>query len=358
MIRRQYSAVKGDLARVAGAAGQSMNDDQIKYYLNVATEELMNEYDLPAFFDRVRFRIDDTRIVLPSNYERIAMMTIDRVPIRMQSAWFEFVGYGLDLLRECDTTDLDRNALWDWQGALDRDDCATFASLANDTQYLLRVYGQVDERQCGVRPTITIFGYDNNNAWIRSATGNSEVCATGNTDTGNSNPPNYTDGIQVEINGDSAPFYIQTDQKISEITAISKPITRGNVYVYAMPLLGAGIHLATYAPRDTTPGFRRYKIPGLAVGRTYTVVARCRKRYFPVVEDTDFLIISNLPALKSMIMSVYYLESGEPEQYAKYKSIAVDLLKKEAQAYIGLQRTKPIVTVSEGPLANGGVYIL
>jgi hypothetical protein len=363
MIRRQYKDVKDELARVAGTAGQSMDSEQIKNYVNLATEELMSEFDFPGVIDRLRFKVTGAKVVLPSDYERIMLMTIDRQPVQMQSPWYEFVGCGLDLAYEFNQ---DPNNVTDFEwwhqnmGVLDRDDCATFTDVPHDAlQPKLRVYGTVNELVCGERPNITIYGYDDQGQWIRSATGNSFVCATGNSGTGNgAEPDNYVDGIQVPINGDTAPFYIDVNQTVREVTAISKPITRGKVHVYAMPILGAGICVGTYAPRDTVPMYRRYHIPGLCTGHTYHVVARCRRRYFPIVEDTDFLILTNLPALKSMIMAVYYLEAAQPDKYAQYKSIAIDLLKKEAKAYIGLQRQKPLITVAEGPLRRDGMYIL
>lgn len=353
MIRRQYKDVKNELARVAGAAGQSMSSSQIMAYLNMATEEFMNEFDPPSVIDRLRFQVTKSRFSLPSEYDRVMMMTVDTVPAQMQSPWFEFVGYGLDLLCEVPADNM-LNYYWN-QGIIDQDQVGVFTDVPTDLGvYTLRVYGQVNEKVCGERPNITIFGYDQYGHWIRSATGNSSICATGNGD----EPPNFVDGIQVPINGDTDPFYVQTTQGISEITAISKPETRGQVFVYAMPAAGAGVHIGTYAPKDTTPVYRRYWIPNLQRDRVYTILARCRRRFVPITADTDFLLISNLPALKAMIMSVYYLEAAEPEQYAKYKAIAVDILKKEAKAYIGLQRQKPPITFSEGALRQDGMYIV
>lgn len=363
MIRRQYKDVAPELARVAGAAGQSMSSDQIKNYVNLATEELMNEYDFPSVIDRLRFKVTTGKIVLPSDYERIMLMTLDRAPMQMQSPWYEFVACGLDLAQEFNQNPNNVSDFKWWHenmGVLDRDDCATFTDIPEKAlQPKLRVYGTVNELVCGERPNIRIFGYDANGQWIRSATGNSFVCATGNAATGNGvEPDNYLDGIDVPINGDTDPFFIDVDQTISEVTAISKPITRGKVHVYAIPIIGAGICVGTYAPRDTLPVYRRYFMPGLNRGQTYHVVARCRRRYVPIVEDTDFLILTNLPALKAMIMAVYYMEATQADNYAKYKAIAVDLLKKEAKAYIGLQRQKPLITVAEGPLRRDGTYIL
>lgn len=344
MVRRTFASVLPELVRVAGQTGMSMNDARVKAYVNTSTEEFMNEFDFPQMFDRLRFNVTTGRITLPSSYERVAMMTLCGVPMQMQSPWFEFVGYGMDLLQNFGDRHRDSSQLGyleTLEGVLDREDCATFRDIPTSDTHSIRVIGLVDERVDDVRPVINIQGYDATGSWIRTATGNS-----------------YYDGVNVEINGDTAPFYVDSIQTISAVTAISKPTTKANVYLYAMPYGGGNLHIGTYAPNDLTPMYRRYQIPCLQQDRTYRVLARCRRRYVPVVDDADYLIISNLPALKAMMMSINYLESDEPEKYAAYKSIAVDILKKEAKAYIGAQRQKPLITFSEEiGVGRRGLYI-
>lgn len=347
MIRRTFASISDQLSRVAGVTGLAKDDATLMGYLNEATEELLNEFDFPWCFDRLLFNVTTGKIILPSGYERIAMMSLNGVTQTMQSPWFEFVGYGLDLLSEVAGNSDDLDYLYRLSGVLDRDQICQFQDVPTDQTYYLAIYGQPlhDERTDGQRATIVVQGYDVNNQWIRTQNAQSE----------------WIDGIEVEINGDTTPYRVITTQSISLITAVSKPVTNGYVYAYAAPAVGTPTLLAVYSPKDTEPYFREYRICGLADSVTYPyqIKARCRKKFMPVTETGDFLMCSNLPAMKAMVQSIYYRDANEPDDYLKYKTIAVDTLKKEAKSYIGLQRTKPIITVAESMgVRGGGQYIL
>lgn len=327
------------------------SDARVMAYVNMATEELMNEYDFPSVIDRLRFKITDRKITLPPDYDRAMLMNIDCVPAKLQSPWFEFVGIGPETLGEWNAYATDSN-FFDgfFDGVLDKDQVGAFRDApSTGGPYTIRVYGQVDEKVDGVRPSIVIQGYDANNKWIRSQV-NGE----------------WIDGVSVEINGDTSPFYVDSSQTITEVTAISKPVTNGQVYLYASPTMGGTpTHIGTYAPKDTQPFYRRYKIPcfnpvnSLGDDCPLHVLVRARKKYVPITQDGDYLIISNLPAMKLMVQAVYFAESGNLDQYLAYKQRAVEILKNEAKAYIGLQRTKPLVTFSEQMGVGGyGTYIL
>jgi hypothetical protein len=121
----------------------------------------------------------------------------------------------------------------------------------------------------------------------------------------------------------------------------------------------ANYFLGAYAPYDTRPYYRRYRIPNLTSGQTYCILARLRKRYTPIVTTSDFLMIPNLPALGAMVQAVYFREAGDVNSYMAYKDIAVNILKKEMTAYIGKQRQKPLFTSNEGfGVRRDGNYIL
>lgn len=347
MLRRNYGAIKNELKRVAGATGMNTSDERLLAYVNVATEELMNEGDWPTIIDRLRFKITTSRITLPSDYDRMLYCTVSGIPQQMQSPWFEFVGYGLDLL--CSTTSSEAALLSRFEGVLDKDNAATFADIPDDDGliYYPRVYAETDESAGGVRPVINIQGYDADKNWIRTADG-----AGG-----------FIDGVNIQINGDAAPFWQQSTQTISYVTAITKPVTKKNVRLYASTLDGlTQVYLGQYSPGDTTPFYRQYSVPGISFPTTTTersVVARCRRRYVPLTKDADFLLISNLPALKAMMQAVYYGEAKDPDGYVKYKLLAIDILRKEAKAYIGLSNQKPLMTISEGAgERSDGIYIL
>jgi len=347
MIRRTFGQIKSELARVCGVSGMSTADARVMAYVNMATEELMNEHDFSSVVDRLMFRVTSGHITLPSSYDRIMMMNLNCVPMQIQSPWFEFVGDGLQLLTDVQQDDNYLGFLNTLTGVLDRDNACQFEAVPSGDIYYLRIYGQAghDERVSGVRPFIVVQGYDYAKKWIRTQ----------------DNTGAWIDGIQVEINADTAPYFIQTGQSISQITAIIKSVTNGYVYAYATPSLG-GIptFLSAYAPKDTNPFYRRYKIRELNSDQIYQVLCLARRRFVPVASDSDQLIISNLPALKAMVMAIYYFESNAPDNYLKYKATAVDILKKEMKAYVGLQTgTKPIITMAEGMgVRRDGMLIL
>ena len=89
------------------------------------------------------------------------------------------------------------------------------------------------------------------------------------------------------------------------------------------------------------------------------MIARCRRRYTPIVNVNDWLLINNLPALTTMLQAVYYREAKDVQNYAAYKAAAIDLLRKELTAYVGQQRTKPAITFGEGTgVRRDGMYII
>lgn len=352
MLRRTYGSIKTQLARVAGSTGMNTGDVRLLDYLNLGTEELMNEFDFPSVIDRLRFRLSPCKrtFVLPSDYDRMLMCTIDGVPAQMQSPWFEFVGYGLDLLNSYANVPGGWDSFERFEGVLDREDAAGFEDVpVSGGPWYIGVFCDKDERTAGVRPVINIQGYDYQNNWIRSPDGEG----------------GFKDGIDIQLNGDAAPFWTFSTQTLRYLTAITKPTTKGYVKLAVRNADASEMsYVGQYAPNDTTPFYRQYSIPTLRringnENCHTTILARCRKRFVPITKDSDFLLISNLPALQSMVQACYYRDAKDEDSYLKYKTIAVDILKKEAKAYIGLQRTKPFMTVTEGPgVRQDGIYIL
>lgn len=326
------------------------SDPRVIDYLNLAQEELMNEGDWPSVVARLRFRISGCKIVVPSEFDRIMLMTINGIPMQMQSPWFEFVGEGPDFLN----TDYlvppidynDRLNLGGLVGVIDREQVATFEDIPlTGGPYYPVVYGTADETG-GLpnnRPKIIIRGYDANRNWVRSL-GPGGI---------------WMDGIELPINGDTPPFASTSTQSFSEVTAIIKPVTNGYVNLYVTNNTTAEVFIGSYAPRDTNPYYRRYHIPGLSPVQIYCVLARLRRRFFPARADNDFLLIGNLPALISMMQAVYYREAKDMENYTAYKATAIDIMRKETKAYVGLQRTKPLISFGEGTgVRLDGSYIL
>lgn len=165
----------------------------------------------------------------------------------------------------------------------------------------VKVYSDVIE-EAGAY--IRIMGFDNLKNWVRT-----EI-----------SPGVYEDGERVPL---STTFQISQNY-FSSITAVEKPITRGNVrlYEYDVPS-GANVKaLAVYEPDETLPQYRRYLIPGLSDSTVqnndcdndcnqHQVDVLVKYDFIPVRLDTDFLIIGNLPALKLAVMSILKEEQND-----------------------------------------------
>jgi hypothetical protein len=350
MIRARYSDFQDQMARVAGTTGMSPTDPRVMDQTNLAIQELMDEADWPSLVARLQFNITKPRIVVPSDFDRILYLTINRTPLPMQSPWYEFIGDGPDYLDSpygVPPSDSSAQALINrFVGVLDREQMATFEDVPQDgNTYLPTIYGTANELTAGNpnRPVLVLQGYDNNNNWIRTISASSGT---------------WIDGMELPINGDTPPYASQGTIPISQVTAITKPVTNGYVNLYATN--GSNnVFLGSYAPQDTVPYYRSYRIPGLNEGTKYQVVARLRRRFRPIVSPADFLLITNLPALVTMLQAIYYREAKDLQNYTAYKQTAVDILRKEAKAYIGLQRQKPAISFGEGlGVRRDGLYIL
>lgn len=309
---------KPDLTRIAGVTGMAVTDARFLTRLNRAIEELMNEGDWPGIVDRYRFTIAGGVIVLPRELNRILGVAADGLPMEMVSPWYEFVASGPGPQDEGGWTD----------NVIDRGETCTMLPIPDGSHAALEVEADLDERTAGVRPSLIVRGYDQNGKWIRS-----EIDAV------------QADGIKIQINGDTPPRLVLSAVEFSSVESIIKPLTKGFVRLYCT-IDGRRYLLGNYAPTETLPTYRQYFVPTLNANDTHTVIVRARKRFTPVRVDNDFLLVTHMGALESMVMALQKREEENFASYAALKAIAVGLLKKEALAYRGQVR-KPAITISK-----------
>lgn len=312
MIKRTLGDVKPELATYAGSSGMAVNDPRFLARLNRAIEELMNEGDWPGVVDRYRFATYGGIITLPSSLNRIMGIALEGEPIEMLSAWYEFSAGGPG-----------ENSGWT-DCALDHGESCVFQNVPTSGAYQLQVSADVDERVSGVRPKIVIRGYDENGLWIRSSIG---------------------DGVEVEINGDTAPKLTLTEKRFSFVESVQKPITKGYVHLHASTT--GTPHLASYAASETRPSYRQYRIPGLPDDKLHRLLIRAKKRFIPLRADSDELAISNISALELMLTALQARAASDIGKYHANRQMAVQLLKKEAESYRG-KTVKPAITFARG----------
>jgi hypothetical protein len=193
----------------------------------------------------------------------------------------------------------------------------------SDPPKLLRAYAS-DVRDIGKR--LLIKGLDDNYRVIRDTDNGLDV-----------------DGLFMTL---SSPFTDSASQ-FTEIKGIIKDYTYGDVMLYEVDMnTGAQTLLATFMPNEPAPVYRRYYLDNLpdsccCTGTTIQVDGLAKLDFVPISQDTDFLLLGNLEALKEECESIFYSEkdSMQAQQMSEYKhKKAIKLLQNELVHYLGRER--------------------
>lgn len=142
----------------------------------------------------------------------------------------------------------------------------------------------------------------------------------------------WTAGLKMIL---KAP-YAATPIKVGGIESVLKDVTQGRVMLYednsdVTPDMLRDI--AMFEPGETNPQHRRYFMSGVCPGlgscvdsnneKVTVVEALVKLEFIPVVNDTDFLLIDNFLALKEMIQSIRYSESGNTSKAGEFELSAI-----------------------------------
>jgi len=326
-------------------------------YINNGIQELANEGAWPGVVDRWHILARDGHIVLPPQFDMMLEFTADGVPLQIMSPWAEFVAYGpgpaSDLIGRGGGEN--RRRWWGCVGGQDVFDrgespihtdipvssgsscvCTDGTGADWDGPWYIRQYADpATDEAAGAYSTIQ--GLDANGRMVRSAI--SDGSGT-----------EWINGVRVEITSGSS--FVETTQAFSKITSYTKPETNGYVKITAWNGVNE-VELSNYEPWETQPSYHRYFSPFLQSRRrntdpcTRVVLARVRKRFVPVSEDTDVLMISNVLALKEIVIAQWKRDAGALDEYAAHKLTAVDIMRKESVAYLGKVRS-PALTFQRG----------
>jgi hypothetical protein len=338
MISLTYGDAKSEIARICGISGMAVTDPRVLVRTNAAIQELMNEGEFPGVVDRWHIVATDGHLVLPSFLDRLMQINIKGVPQVISSPWYQFCAYGPGT--PSDNPQGEFNRWWvDSRMITDWGEFPTQVRLPETGgPWNLRVYTAVDEHiltdGTGQSPACTIQGTDGGGQIIRMEDGSGV----------------WTNGEQVSL--DSAFPYVQTTRQFSTLATFTKPVTNGPVKLTAWDGVTETV-LSNYLFSDTTPSYHHYfshwlqTLTRFDTITTKIVRARCRKRFVPVSQDTDVLIISNLPAIKEMVIAQWKRDADSLQSYMAHKQTAISLMNKEAEAYRGKVRL-PGITFQRG----------
>lgn len=154
------------------------------------------------------------------------------------------------------------------------------------------------------------------------------------------NNPVYTINNGVQVNG----FFVSLDAPFASslyamsaggILGIQKDTTLGPVSIYGVDTAGAQTLLVTLAPNENNPSFRRYFLSNLpsqcfqcgSPTGTVQMTAMAQLEYVPATCDTDYLLIGNLPAIKSEWMAMRLESVDNPKTKAEARAHHKDAIR-------------------------------
>lgn len=139
--------------------------------------------------------------------------------------------------------------------------------------------------------------------------------------------------IELSISG------VTSVNVFAKITNMQKPQTFGPVRVYEVDPANASNHvmLAILDPEERVPSYRRYFCEDIPIvpagGPPVRIRVTGKRRYLPVFNDTDFLIISNTGALRLEMLALDREDGNDFQGSAEFHKRALDQLMAEAKTY-------------------------
>lgn len=315
MRRLTLAQVKDPASGIARVLNVPPSDSRFVGYVNEAYEALVEEMKSWGTVWKYQICVTDGCVTWPRQIAAIEAASVCSEPLTIRNHWFEFLdsGPGLQSDEGCSLQ------------LFDRPPAVGFADIRPSAKQI-RVYADVAEAS-GSR--ILLQGYDDNNNWIRT-----QVAGA------------WIDGEYVTISTtptNSTKFF-------SSLTGVQKPITNGTVRLFEYDTVALTQRaMAIYEPDETTPWYRRSLIPGLAAMadngtdcEQVSVVVMAKLDFIPLRNDTDYLVISSLPALKDMCQSVRKGESNLASEAAEWHVRAIRKLHKQTRHYKGDGAVSPI----------------
>jgi hypothetical protein len=281
------------------------NVEKLTSYINLAQERLINSGKWNGTIFPVRFVSPDGMITLPRRYisALAAKWVKDEAsgPINIRNGWFSYL---------TPITDLWSATYWPRYGFNETfiddlgDGFCTFKDSPYD-QYTLKI---VIDNASDVGNEIVIKGKD-------------------------------VDGNLVTIIPTLANPSVSPSQVFAgQLSMVSKPITFGTISLYAVNSANPAQEelIGKYENSETNASYHRYAVPNEPTVDYVDVL--CKVRYVPCVVDTDEVVVSNLGALKNMLISLRYEDEADLERSEMFFMKALQLLNGETKETRGGSR--------------------
>lgn len=137
--------------------------------------------------------------------------------------------------------------------------------------------------------------------------------------------------------------YAQSSVLVTRIDQVTREQTQGMTYLYQYDAAMAGtglLQLAVYEPNETNPQYRQSRVTnfnqiqsgeGANAEKVWTLDAMVKLQYFPVVNDRDFLFISDWDALAYGVQALNADNQNSTEQAEVFFAKAIRELNFESR---------------------------
>jgi hypothetical protein len=270
-------------------------------------------------------------VTTPAEIASLVVMGVCQTPVNIRNGFYEYLSYGNGLQPKSLTCG---STCYQPFQAYERDNVFTFTDLLPIPQKV-RIYIS-DARDATYR--VLLQGKDQNLLTIY----------TSDPLTGTSAPGEY-----LTL---ASPFVDSVNQ-FSSITGIQKDQTYGPLQFFQVdPTSGAENALSTMEPNEGAANYRRYLINGIPINNlcctglsSIQVSAQGRLDFVPVQNETDYLIIPNVPALIEESLSIRFsrMESDNAsKQSLLHHARALALLNGQLDTYTGKTNTAISLKIS------------
>lgn len=167
-------------------------------------------------------------------------------------------------------------------------------------------------------------------------------------------------GLEIPIRRASAevsPF--MTNLKVASITALSKPVTCGDVELFGWDAARNQMHwLSRLGPTETSPSYTRYKLSGpWCDGGEHNVRARVTLRYVPLYSLEDVSLVQHREAYRLAAQAITAFDDMDGARGSEFMNRAIRMLKDRVAKLENGARKAPNVNVSHRrPLRSGWHY--
>lgn len=307
-------------------------DPRFVTLLNDAQKQLSRMGKWWETYQRMRICILQNCITWPREVMTVLGFNVCRYSVPIRNQWYEFQENSMAPVMGCS------NCQWDQNQLLSRNSVPAFKDIPTNGK--IRIYCSAADDGA----VVLLQGVDPNGVPIR----------TGN-----------VSGENVTL---SQP-YVETVHsfKYPGLTGVQKPVTTDRLIAYYVdPVTGDQTQMAIWQPSEKNPSYIRNYLPnvpqlcqddstntncepcvdkgdGCAIADLsctgYMADAIVRLEFIPALVDTDWLFISNLAAIESMMLSIQLRRNREFQAAEIERANAVRTLREELEAYSPPERT-------------------